>query len=326
MNYGAKQGTVSLGLEGKGHSIFSGMLVAVTGSTGYVGRYIVERLLRRDHAVRVLARHRARAGWMADRGVEVVEGDLASPDALHELARGAGAVVHLVGIIDEIGRQTFQRVHIEGTRAVVEAARVAGVQRLVHMSALGARKEGGATAYHRTKAEAEDIVAASGLSHAIMRPSLIAGAENAVLTMLVRMIRYAPVIPVIGDGRYRLQPIAADDLAEVFALAVERPGTQGRFDLAGPEQLTYHELLDALEQALRVRRRRASVPVAVAKAGAAVGSLVPLLAPITPAQLQMLLEGSTTDHNAITAVFGVTPRSFRDVAREITGQYAATVA
>lgn len=298
------------------------MLVALTGATGYVGRCVVERLLRRDHALRVLARHRDRAGWMADRGVEVVEGDLESRAALAQLAAGAGAVVHLVGIIEELGRQTFQRVHVDGTRAVLGAAREAGVPRFVHMSALGARDEPSATAYHRTKARAEQLVADSGLSCAIMRPAVIAGAENAVIKMLVRMLRFAPVVPVIGDGRYRLQPVAQDDVAEAFATAVERPDIRGRFDIAGPDQLTYHEMLDALEQGLGVRRTRVSVPVPLARAGALVGTLVPLLSPISPAQLTMLLEGSTTDHNALPQTFGVTPRPFADVAREIGAGYA----
>lgn len=297
------------------------MLVAVTGATGFVGRYVVERLLRRDYAVRVLARHPDRAGWMRDRGVEVVPGDLDSRDALAGLVRGAGAVVHLVGIIEELGRQSFQRVHVDGTRHVVTAAREAGVPRIVHMSALGARRDPGATAYHRSKAEAEDIVAEGGVPAAIMRPSLIAASDNAVLTMLLRMLRFAPAVPIIGDGTYRLQPLAAEDLAEAFAVAVERPHLTGRFDLGGPEQLAYADVIAILEDALGIRRRRISVPVAAARAGAWIGTLVPMVSPITPAQLTMLLEGNVTGSNALADTFGVTPRPFRDVAREICAAF-----
>lgn len=299
------------------------MLVSLTGATGFVGRHIVERLLRRDHAVRVLARHPGRAGWMRDRGVEIVAGDLDSPAALADLARGAGAVVHLVGIIEEIGRQTFQRVHVDGTRNVLNAVQNAGVPRYVHMSALGARVDPAATAYHRTKAQAEDLVAAGGVSHAIMRSSLIAAAENAVLMMLLRMLRFSPVVPIIGDGAYQLQPIAADDLAEAFALAVERPALSGKFDIAGPEQLSYNQLIETLESELGVKRRRMTVPVRAARAGALVGTLVPMVSPITPSQLTMLLEGNTTNHNALADTFGVSPRPFRDVAREICAAYRA---
>jgi NADH dehydrogenase len=299
------------------------MLVALTGGTGYVGRAVLERLLRHEHQVRVLARTPSRAGWLRDRGgVEVVEGDLHDREALRTLAQGAGAVVHLVGIIVETGRQTFERVHVGGTRNVIAAARSAGVARLVHMSALGARPDAAATGYHRTKWNAEEDVRSSGIPGAVMRPSLIAGPGNQALTMMVNMLRVSPVLPVIGDGQYRMQPVALADLAEAFALAVERTDITGTFDLAGPEQLTYHQMLDQLEDALGVRRRRVSVPVGMAKFAALAGTALPNLAPITPEQLQMLLEGNTTQSNALPTVFGITPRPFSEVAREICAPYA----
>jgi NADH dehydrogenase len=299
------------------------MLVAMTGATGYVGRHVAERLLRRDHDLRVLAPRLERAGWLSDRGAAVVPGRLDDQEALGRLVEGAAAVVHLVGIIVEVGRQTFERVHAAGTTSVVNAARAAGVRRFVHMSALGARAEAAATAYHRTKAAGEEAVRASGLSHAIVRPSLVAGRGNEALGMMVNMLRLSPVVPVIGDGRYQMQPVHADDVAEVFATAVERPDLVGTFDVAGPAKLTYHQMLDELEEALGVRRRRVSVPVGVVRFAALAGTVLPGLAPITPDQLCMLLEGNVTDHNAIHEVFGVAPRGFAEAAREICEPYAA---
>ncbi len=296
------------------------MLVAITGATGFVGRIIVERLLRHDHEVRVLARDPRTAGWIADRGGQVVAGDLESPDALTKLLVGADAAIHLVGIIEEVGRQTFQRVHVEGTRAVVLACRQAGVKRLVHMSALGARENPRATAYHRTKAQAEELVRNSGLSYAIMRPAVIAAPGNPVLTMLCRMIRYAPVVPVIGDGKYKFPLVYGDDVAEAFALAAERPGLTGSYDLTGPIDLAYRDVLDELERALGVHRPRLFVPLPLAKAGVWIGALVPMIAPITPPQLQMLLEGPTTAHNALIEVFDIKPTPFADIAWEICGR------
>jgi NADH dehydrogenase len=299
------------------------MRIALAGATGYVGRHVVERLLRRDHELVVLARTPERAGWLTDRGVELVHGDLEDQTALRRLVEGAGAVINLVGIIVEMGRQTFERVHAGGTRALVAAAREAGVPRFVQMSALGARPDAAATGYHRTKAAGEEAVRTSGLSHAIMRPSLIAAPGNEVLKRLVGMLRFSPVMPVIGDGLYKLQPVWADDLAEAIALAVERSDLQGTFDLAGPDQLTYHQLLDQLETALGVKRTRVMAPVPVVRFAAYAGMVLPDLNPITPEQLQMLLEGSTTEQNALPGVFGVTPRPFSEVAREICAPYAA---
>lgn len=302
------------------------MRVAVTGATGFVGRHVVERLLRREHDVVALVRTPERAGWLRDRAVELVQGDLEDQPALRRLVEGAGAVVNLVGIILEIGRQTYERVQAAGTRNLVAAAREAAVARFVQMSALGARPDAQATGYHRTKAAGEEAVRTSGLSHVILRPSLIAAEGNEVLKMLVGMLRFSPAIPVIGDGQYRVQPVWAGDVAEAFALSVERTDIQGTFDVAGPDQLTYHQLLDHLEAALGVKRARVLAPVAVVRFAAYAGMVLPNLNPITPDQLQMLLEGNTTEQNALPGVFGVTPRAFSEVARDICAPYAATVA
>jgi NADH dehydrogenase len=299
------------------------MLVAITGATGFVGRHVVEHLLRRDHDVRALVRDTSRAGWLRDRGVSLIEGDLDDQAALRALVQGAGAVVHLVGIILEIGRQTFERVHVGGTRHVLDAAREAGVGRFVYMSALGARPDSAATPYHRTKAAAQALVAGSGLPHVILRPSIVAAAGNEVLRTMVTMIRLSPVVPVIGNGLYQLQPVAAEDVADAFVTACEDEAIVGSFDLAGPEALTYHQVLDQLEQALGVQRRRVAVPVTMVRFAANAGMVLPNLNPITPDQLQMLLEGNTTAKNAIATVFGITPRPFADVAREICAPYAA---
>lgn len=302
------------------------MRVAVTGGTGFVGRHVIERLVRRDHEVRALVRDPARHGWMEDRGIAVVRGDLESADAVRELVAGVDAVVHLVGIITEVGRQTWDRVHVQGTRQVMAAARLAGVRKVAHMSALGARDDSGATAYHRSKAAGEEVVRNSGIAHAILKPSLVAAPGNEVLKLMVNMLRMSPIVPVIGNGLYQLQPIAADDVAECFALAVEDEAIQGTFEIAGPAPMTYHELLNELEQALGVRRRRVAVPVSVVRFSAYAGMVLPHLNPITPDQLQMLLEGNTTHQNAVGTTFGLVPRPFRDVAREICAPWAAAPA
>lgn len=299
------------------------MRVAVTGGTGFVGRHVIEQLLRHDHEVRALVREPKGHGWMRDRDIAVAAGDLESAGALRELLSGTDAVVHLVGVITEVGRQTYERVHVQGTRQILAAARTAGVRKFVHMSALGARPEASATAYHRTKAAGEELVRSSGMDHVILRPSLIAAPGNEVLKMLVNMLRMSPIVPVIGNGLYQLQPIVAGDAAECFALAIEEPGISGTFDIAGPVPLTYHEILDDLEDALGVRRRRVAVPVSIVRFSAYAGMVLPNLNPITPDQLQMLLEGNTTAHNAITSTFGVMPRPFAEAAREICAPWAA---
>src|SRR5450830_1712331 len=176
------------------------MKIAITGATGFVGGAILRRLLRRGHDVRVLIRDQKKAGRLRGLGtVECIAGDLDNDDALHALVAGTDAVVHLVGIIVEKGPQTFRRVHVEGTERLIAAARAVGVPRIIHMSALGARPDAGATSYHRTKAAGEDAVRGAGLAHVILRPALIAGTGNVPLAMMVKVIRFAPAVPVVGD-------------------------------------------------------------------------------------------------------------------------------
>ena len=300
------------------------MKIALTGATGFVGGAVLQRLLRREHEVAVLVRDPARAGRLRDLGgVRIVAGELGDDAALRSLVEGTDAAIHLVGIIVEKGLQTFRRVHVDGTRALVAAARAAGVRRFVQMSALGARPDAAATAYHRTKAEGEELVRQSGLSHVIYRPSLVAGPGNVPLQTIIDLVRLAPVVPVIGDGRYRMQPVWLGDVAEAFTVAAERADLAGTFDLAGPDALTWHEMLDGIELALGVRRRRVGVPLGVVRLGARAGMVLPDLAPITPDQLQMLLEGNTTTANALERILGAPARRYADVIREMCAPYTS---
>src|SRR5947208_5222077 len=289
------------------------MLVALTGGTGFVGRHIAATLVARGHRVRVLARDPARARFLSDQNnVEVVPGGLADRAALHRLASGADALIHLVGIIVEQGVQTFTAVHVAGTEALLAAARQARVRRFVHMSAVGARDEPGATPYHRTKRQAEQLVRDSGLSHAIFRPSIINGPESAPIQLLARLHRWSPVVPVFGDGRFPTQPVWIDDVALAFVLAAERPDTVGVFELGGPQVLTYEEFLLAIGRAAGRSRPLIHIPLGLVQALAGGFDFLGPAAPITSGQLQMLIEGSATPANAIESVFGIRPLEFEE--------------
>src|SRR2546426_3333407 len=295
------------------------MLVALTGGTGFVGRHIAATLVARGHGVRVLARDPARARFLADQNVEVVAGGLAARAALDGLASGADALIHLVGIIVEQGVQTFTAVHVAGTEALLAAARHARVRRFVHMSAVGARDEPGATPYHRTKRRAEQLVRDSGLSHAIFRPSIINGPESAPIQLLVRLHRWSPVVPVFGDGRFPTQPVWIDDVALAFALAAERPDTIGVFELAGPQVLTYDEFLLAIGRAAGRSRRLIHVPLGLVRTLAGGFDLLGPAAPIPSGQLHKLIGGSATPEKAIESVFGIKPLDFEEGLRRYLG-------
>jgi len=279
--------------------------IAVTGASGFVGRHVTTLLAGRGHQVRALVRRddpgRAAAALPAER----TPGDLADPAALAALTRGADVIVHLVGIIVEAGAATFEAVHVEGTRRLLTAAREAGVRRFVHMSAVGARDEPGATRYHRTKWRAEELVRSSGLSHAIFRPSIISGPENRPIRTLARLHRWSPLVPVFGDGGFAMQPVWIGDVALAFALAAERPALSGVFELGGPATLTYEEFVRAIGRAAGHPRPLVHVPLAVARAAVAALGVMGPLAPLTLDQLQMLVEGSATPANALESTFGI---------------------
>ena len=270
-----------------------------------MGRHVTTLLAGRGHQVRALVRRddpgRAAAALPGER----TPGDLADPAALAALTRGADVIVHLVGIIVEAGAATFEAVHVEGTRRLLTAAREAGVRRFVHMSAVGARDEPGATRYHRTKWRAEELVRSSGLSHAIFRPSIISGPENRPIRTLARLHRWSPLVPVFGDGGFAMQPVWIGDVALAFALAAERPALSGVFELGGPATLTYEEFVRAIGRAAGHPRPLVHVPLAVARAAAAVLGVMGPLAPLTLDQLQMLVEGSATPANALESTFGI---------------------
>jgi NADH dehydrogenase len=265
--------------------------IAVTGATGFVGRHVVRTLLSRGHRIVALVRSERRLPFPADSNVEAVRGSIGDADALDRLTAGAQALIHLVGIIVERGRNTFQAVHVDGTGAVVAAARRAGIARLVHMSALGARDEPGATPYHRTKWRAERLALDAGLATTVLRPSLISGAGNVPIQTLARLHRFLPVVPLFGAGDFPVQPVWIDDVALACALAVESPDYAGVFELGGPAVMSYAAFVRAI--------------------GRAAGHL----APITSAQLQMLVEGNATPNNALPEAFKITPMAFEEGLR-----------
>ena len=283
------------------------MLVAVTGATGFVGRHIVDLLVARSHRVRVLVRRSQVLPFAHPDRVEKVVGGLDDQAALATLAAAADVVIHLVGIIVDRGAQTFEAVHVEGTRSVLAAARSAGCRRFLHMSAVGARDEPGATRYHRTKALGEALVRSAGIDAAVFRPSFIIGPGNLPVRTFVRMHRWLPAVPVFGDGRFPMQPVAVADVALAFALAAERPELVGTFELGGPELITYEEFVRAVGRASGHPRPMVHVPLPLVRVAAGLFGLLGPLAPLTSDQLQMLVEGTATPENAIERVFGIKP-------------------
>jgi NADH dehydrogenase len=288
--------------------------VFLTGGTGFVGGYVARRLAERGHSVRAFVRAPERAEALRELGAELVAGDISDPMPGHAMT-GCDVAVHLVGIIKERPPSlTFERVHTRGTEQVLEAAAAAGVKKFVHMSALGSGLEG--TAYQRTKHEAEELVRRSGIPHVIFRPSIIVGPGGEFTDLLTRIVRHAPVIPVIGDGSYRLQPVDVEDVAAAIILAAERDELKEEsYDLGGPHKLTYNRMVEIVCEELGARRRIIHVPVSLVRPFVDLASNWRLPTPVTSDQLDMLFQESIVpgDDSALRDVFGLEPTSLRAV-------------
>jgi len=217
--------------------------VLVLGGTGFVGRHVVPKLVAAGHRVVVPTRRRDRARPLFLLPTcTVVEADIHDRGALARLARGTDALVNLVGILHESGRDTFARAHVELPRNAIAACRDAGVRRLVHMSALNAAPDG-PSRYQRSKGEAEALVEASGLDWTIFRPSVIFGRGDSFLSMFAKLVRLMPVV-ALASADARFQPVWIGDVAHCFATAVDDPRTVGqRYDLCGPAVYTLRELV-----------------------------------------------------------------------------------
>jgi uncharacterized protein YbjT (DUF2867 family) len=265
------------------------MRVAVTGGTGFVGGAMVAELLADGHEVRVLAR-KERGGAAAGARPTFFAGDVATGSGLDPLLAGADALVHLVGIIRETGRQTFDAVHRGGTVNALAAASRNGVRRVLHMSALGTRA-GAPSRYHASKWAAEEAVRASDRAWTIFRPSIVYGRDDAFVNMLAGLIRALPVIPVFGGGRNRMQPVAVGDVSRAFAFALEDGRSEGKtYELGGRDTLTYREMLELIARILG--KRRLFLPVHMGPVKTLVGLLAPLglPLPVTRDHLLMLEE------------------------------------
>ena len=299
------------------------MRILVTGGSGFVGRAVVGQLRASGHDVRILSRRRP----APECGADWSAGSILEPDSLSQAFIGVDAVVHLVGIISEIGGQTYERVHVEGTVNVLDGARSAGVSRVVHMSALGTRPDA-RSRYHRSKWEAEQRVRESGLEWTIFRPSLIYGPGDGFVTLFARMARVSPVLPVIGPGTNQLQPVAVEDVARCFAASVPVRECHSRtFDVCGRERFTMDEVLTLILEATGRSRGRIHLPWAVAGLQArALEALVPAMLgkapPLNRDQILMLQEDNIGDPEPACQMFGFEPVRFREGIRRFLAMVA----
>lgn len=297
------------------------MRATVFGGSGFVGRYVVERLAERGVIVRIAVRDPVDAEFLKVAGdvgqVVPVRAAVTDTAAVKAAVEGVDWVVNLVGILYQRGRQTFRDVHVEGARAIAEAAAESGAKRLVHVSAIGADACSPAE-YGRSKAAAEEAVRAAFPTATILRPSVIFGPEDGFFNLFAALTRLSPVLPVvgamprlekddqgrvtvnlIGDGGPRFQPVYVGDVADAIMAALERADAPGRtYELGGPRIYTFAEIMALILKTVRRRRLLLPLPLGAAAFKAWFLEWLPK-PPLTRDQVRLLSRDNVVDPDAL---------------------------
>ena len=288
------------------------MKLLVTGGTGVVGTGTVTELLRRGHIVVLLSRHAQADSRQWESGVTPFPGDVSDEATIRGAGDGCDVVLHMVGIVDESGASTFQRVNVNGTANLLAESERAGIRRFIFVSSLGAPR--GESGYHRSKREAEALVRQARGSWTICRPGNVYGPGDEQISTILRLVRApTPLVPKVGSGDQPFQPIWWEDLARALATVVEREDLAGReLDIAGGEVTSQNDILARLSQITGRNVHGVPVPEFIAGIGAKLVGMVGWDLGINEQGLTMLQEGNVIadgETNALTAVLMVEPTS-----------------
>jgi uncharacterized protein YbjT (DUF2867 family) len=274
----------------------SAPLVTIFGGSGFVGRYVAQRMARRGWRVRVAVRRPNDAHFVRPYGdvgqVEPVQANIRDDASVARAVAGATAVINCVGLLAESGKQSFDAVHAQGAARIAKAAAAAGATRMVQISAIGA-DAGSASSYARTKASAEAAVLDAFPGATILRPSIVFGTEDQFFNRFAAMARLTPVIPAVG-AETKFQPVYVDDVAEAAARAATGEAPAGVYELGGPAVYTFRELMTLMLSVVRRRRLVINLPFGVATLMAKVMGMVQTLsfglikAQITVDQVELL--------------------------------------
>jgi len=279
-------------------------LVTVFGGSGFLGRNVVHALCKRDYRIRVAVRRPELAGHLQPLGkvgqIHAVQANLRYPASVEAAMRGSHAAINLVGILAESGAQTFEAVQGLGAGAVAKAASAIGA-RMVHVSAIGA-DENSPSRYARAKAAGEKAVLAAAPTATILRPSVVFGPEDQFTNRFAALAQISPVLPLIGGGLTKLQPVYAGDVATAVADAVDgktRPGAT--YELGGPEVLTMREIMEIILRITERRRRLVSLPFGLAKFQSLLLQFAPGPLKLTPDQVVLLRSDNVVSQTAKAA-------------------------
>lgn len=299
-------------------------MILITGATGFVGSHLLEFLKEVDTPVRCLVRSEEKGRRVRSLGFEAVLGDVQDRDSLDGAVEGIESVVHLVGIIEEKEGADFETVHVGGTQKLVDAAQATGVNTLFYQSALGADPDS-PYRYLKTKGEAEQIVRSSGIPYTIFKPSLILGKKDGFTERMKQLLTAGPVVPVPGDGMAKLQPIYIGDWVKCLQQAMVTEKMRNKtYELGGPEQLTYNEILKSIMTALGIDKPIVHLPMGMTRlalpfmglaqrAARVLGREIPA---VTGELLALLSVDNICEIDSVEKNFGFAPMKLADALAE----------
>ena len=299
--------------------------VTVFGGSGFVGRHIVRDLAKTGAAVRVAVRRPDRALFLKTMGdvgqITPVAANIRDDASVAAAVEGSDAVVNLVGILYESGRRTFDAVHHQGAGRIARAAKAAGADRLVHVSAIGAHANA-LSDYARSKAAGEAAVRAEFPGADVIRPSIVFGADDNFFNLFAMFARLSPALPLIGGGKTRFQPVFVGDVAAAAAAILSSPkGAGTTYELGGPEILTFRELLETVLRATGRRRLLVPVPFAIMEWYGVLLGLWPRPL-LTRDQVRLLRSDNTAEHGLPgLADLGVAPTAVSAIVPSYLARY-----
>ena len=304
-------------------------IITVIGGTGFLGRYVVKRLAKAGYTIRVICRRPDSALHLKTAGdvgqIVLVSGNLAKPESLRGKLDNSYAVINLVGVLFESGKQTFTNLHAQGAEKIALMAKEAGAERFIHISALGIDKNTD-SAYARSKAIGERAVQSAFPEATILRPSVIFGPEDNFFNQFAAMASLSPVLPLIGGGKTKFQPVYVDNVAKAVVLCLTQDVQGEIFELGGPRAYSFREILEYIMSVTGKKRMLVNVPFGVASVMGMGSEMLPRPM-ITRDQVRLLKHDNVVSPNAKTfKQLGISPAAVEVIVPEYLARYNKKVA
>ncbi len=293
-------------------------MILVTGANGFVGRHLIDALLRTGTRIRAFVRSYEKGAELKKKGCELSLGDIKDKESIEKALEEVSCVYHLVGIRRERGRDTFDDVNFMGTKNLVDAMQAKGVGRLIFISIVKVSPDTGSR-YLLSKWRAEETIRASKLKYTIFRSTVIYGPGGESFANLADIVRTAPIIPVIGSGRYLMQPLYVKDLVSVLVKTLADDQTINEtFEIGGPEAMEFDRVLDEMAQVFGKKRIKLHLPVSLTRPFLALGEkIVPAsLLPLTNDELDLLLIDTICNPDIVQKRFNISLTPLKDGLKE----------